>query len=88
MRFHASHLALLYLDSASFTAKHERLMTRFLKERSVPDGGCELPWQVYFDYRDAHKCAPLSKDDMKYAGAFSSCALPKAKKPKAKKRAA
>ncbi len=68
------------LDSAkAFTAETERDMTNFIKKRRLFEGACNLPWADYFAFREANKCARLTVGDERYAGLYSSCAIPQKK---------
>jgi hypothetical protein len=78
----AKHEAELAAEHAQpFTSKLEKHYTRRIKNRLLIEGDCERPWQSYFAYREAHfhDVEPLTDDDLKYAGLWTSCAIPSAR---------
>ena len=69
----------------AFTAERERDYTKAIKTRMLYEGACTLPWSEYFAWRKKHDgCEPLNEADLAYAGAYSSCPVPKAKSRRAK----
>ena len=67
-------------QSGPFTAEREKGYTAMIKYRALYEGACNLEWKAYFAWRDKHKnCEPLTAADERYADAYSSCPVPKAK---------
>jgi hypothetical protein len=58
------------------TAEIESRYTALIKGRKLYEGACDLSWARYFEYREEHpECAPLSEEDLAYAGQWTSCAV-------------
>ena len=59
------------------TAQTEARYTGLIKNRQLYEGACELSWPMYFVFRKEHagEVAPLTADDLAYAGLWTSCAI-------------
>ena len=76
-RNHAKAKAELAAEHAApFTPELEKHYTARVKNRRLIEGDCQRPWQNYFDYRAMHASdvAPLTAQDLAYAGQWTSCA--------------
>ncbi len=80
-RRYEQYLVAAIHDREAFDENKEALYTDIIKARMLTEGCCDLQWPEYFAFRNKHDCTPLTDADLKYAAAYTSCALPSRNSP-------